>query len=191
MTSQLTVPSLCRTIRALIAKGDHAREKAEQAYWAAGKHCGELKERNIPILPLFRTTKALIAKGERARKKAEQFYSAACEHIAELRERCPDEWLEHVQAMDLQTPQDILTELLDSARGLTFYTAPGAPGNTPEEDKMLRAHEDEAERYKAEFWNYGKVVGAGFILSKTGRGILETHIDPNTAAVSHHWSSYE
>ena len=45
MTSQLPVTSLCKTIKALVAKGDHAAEKAEQFYTAAGKHLAELKER--------------------------------------------------------------------------------------------------------------------------------------------------
>ena len=44
MTSQLPVLSLCRTIKALVSKGDHAMEKAEQFYLAAGKHLAELKE---------------------------------------------------------------------------------------------------------------------------------------------------
>jgi hypothetical protein len=43
--SQLPVSSLCKTIRALVAKGDHATKKAEQFYTAAGKHLAELKER--------------------------------------------------------------------------------------------------------------------------------------------------
>src|SRR5262249_32913314 len=43
--SQLPVPTLCKTIRALIGKGDHAAIKAEQFYTAAGKHLVELKER--------------------------------------------------------------------------------------------------------------------------------------------------
>jgi hypothetical protein len=45
MTSQLSVPSLCKTIKALGAKGDHAANKAEQFYIAAGKHLAELKGR--------------------------------------------------------------------------------------------------------------------------------------------------
>src|SRR5262249_37317568 len=45
MTSQLPVTSLCKTIKALITKGDHATKKAEQFYVAAGKHLAELKER--------------------------------------------------------------------------------------------------------------------------------------------------
>ena len=45
MTSQLPVSALCRTIKALVTKGDHATEKAEQFYTAAGKHLAELKER--------------------------------------------------------------------------------------------------------------------------------------------------
>ena len=45
MTSQLSVPTLCKTIKALVSKGDHATKKAEQFYTAAGKHLAELKER--------------------------------------------------------------------------------------------------------------------------------------------------
>jgi hypothetical protein len=45
VTSQLPVPSLCKTIKALVTKGDHATKKAEQFYIAAGKHLAELKER--------------------------------------------------------------------------------------------------------------------------------------------------
>jgi hypothetical protein len=45
VTSQLPIPSLCKTIKALVAKGDHATKKADQFYTAAGKHLAELKER--------------------------------------------------------------------------------------------------------------------------------------------------
>jgi hypothetical protein len=43
MTSQLTVPQLCKTIKACIDKGDHAANKAEQFYIAAGQHLKTLK----------------------------------------------------------------------------------------------------------------------------------------------------
>jgi hypothetical protein len=43
--SQLPVPALCKSIKALVAKGDHAATKAEQFYIAAGKHLVELKAR--------------------------------------------------------------------------------------------------------------------------------------------------
>jgi hypothetical protein len=45
MNSRLPVLSLCKTIKALVAKGDHATKKAEQFYTAAGKHLAELKQR--------------------------------------------------------------------------------------------------------------------------------------------------
>jgi hypothetical protein len=45
MTSQLPVPALCQTIKALVQKGDRAHEKAKQFYIAAGKYLVELKER--------------------------------------------------------------------------------------------------------------------------------------------------
>lgn len=45
MSSQLALPTLCKTITTLIAKGDAATEKAEQFYIAAGRHLAELKER--------------------------------------------------------------------------------------------------------------------------------------------------
>jgi hypothetical protein len=45
MTSQLPVQLLCKTIKELVTKGDHATKKAEQFYIAAGKHLAELKER--------------------------------------------------------------------------------------------------------------------------------------------------
>lgn len=45
MTDNLPVPALCKTIRALIDKGDHAAEKAEQFYVAAGIRLRELRER--------------------------------------------------------------------------------------------------------------------------------------------------
>lgn len=43
--SQLPLPTLCRTIKVLVEKGDHAADKAEQFYIAAGKHLIELKSR--------------------------------------------------------------------------------------------------------------------------------------------------
>jgi hypothetical protein len=45
MTSQLPVLSLCKTIKAHLAKGDKARDKAEQHFVSAGRHLVELKER--------------------------------------------------------------------------------------------------------------------------------------------------
>jgi hypothetical protein len=45
MSSQLSVSSLCKTIKALVAKGDQATKKAEEFYIAAGKHLAELKDR--------------------------------------------------------------------------------------------------------------------------------------------------
>jgi hypothetical protein len=45
MSSQPSVPLLCKTIKTLVKKGDHATEKAEQFYIAAGKHLAELKLR--------------------------------------------------------------------------------------------------------------------------------------------------
>jgi hypothetical protein len=71
---------------------------------------------------------------------------------------------------------------------VTFYMAPGASGVTPVEDKMLRAHEAEAAKHGARFYNYGKATSENWILSKTTRGKLATQIDPVTMKVSHHWS---
>jgi hypothetical protein len=68
-----------------------------------------------------------------------------------------------------------------------FYLAPGAPGTTPEHEKMLRAHDDEAAGYAAEFRNYGCEIDAYSIASKTTRGILHTLIDPKTMKVEHSW----
>ena len=70
---------------------------------------------------------------------------------------------------------------------VTFYIAPGASGVTPEEDKMLRAHEAEAANQRAEFFNYGWGIAENCIASKTTRGKLGTQIDPVTMKVSHHW----
>jgi hypothetical protein len=71
--------------------------------------------------------------------------------------------------------------------GIVFYMAPGAPGATPEHEKMLRAHDDEAASYGAEFRNYGWGIDAYSIASKTTRGILHTLIDPGTMKVEHSW----
>jgi hypothetical protein len=70
---------------------------------------------------------------------------------------------------------------------VTFYMAPGAPGATPEHEKMLRAHDDEAASYGAEFRNYGWGIDRYSIASKTTRGILHSHIDPKTMKVEHSW----
>lgn len=43
--SQLPVLVLCKTIKALVTKGDSAIAKGEQFYIAAGRHLAELKER--------------------------------------------------------------------------------------------------------------------------------------------------
>jgi hypothetical protein len=52
---------------------------------------------------------------------------------------------------------------------------------------MLRAHDNEAASYGAEFRNYGWGIDAYSIASKTTRGILHTLIDPKTMKVEHSW----
>jgi hypothetical protein len=74
--------------------------------------------------------------------------------------------------------------------GITFYFRPGAPGATPEHEKMLRAHDDEAAKHGAEFWNYGKYIDKYFISSKTTMGYLDSRIDPKTMKVEHRWELY-
>jgi hypothetical protein len=74
--------------------------------------------------------------------------------------------------------------------GYVFYCAPGANTGDPVEDKLLRSHEAEAERHKAEFYNYGQVSGENNIESKTSKGRLVTHIDPKTMEVRHRWFTY-
>jgi len=71
---------------------------------------------------------------------------------------------------------------------IVFFTAPGATTDDPIQDKLLRSHEREAAKKRAEFLNYGWGSDDYGIASKTTRGILESHIDPATMRVSHTWT---
>jgi hypothetical protein len=63
------------------------------------------------------------------------------------------------------------------------------------EDRALealgRAHEQEADRCGAEFYNFGWVNGENSITSKTSEGILDSEMDPATMKVIHHWTSWK
>ena len=72
--------------------------------------------------------------------------------------------------------------------GVKFFISPGASGDSPTEEKLLRSHEHEAAIQGADFFNYGWVQGGNGIASKTSRGILETTIDLETMEVRHVWS---
>jgi hypothetical protein len=63
----------------------------------------------------------------------------------------------------------------------TFYIAP----DPDETDPLLKAHNEEAERQGAEFWNYGKYTGEGDIMSKTDKGYLSTLM--RDGKVKHYW----
>jgi hypothetical protein len=69
---------------------------------------------------------------------------------------------------------------------IKFYIAPGARGDSAAEDKMLRAHEAEAAKRRAKFFNYGWASGRNGICSKTSHGILTTEINTKME-VSHSW----
>jgi hypothetical protein len=74
-----------------------------------------------------------------------------------------------------------------------FYFFPMGPGATTEDGVMnalWRAHDQEAQRLRAEFYNYGACTDDTFILSKTSRGYLETSVNPRTKEVSHRLTPY-
>ena len=64
----------------------------------------------------------------------------------------------------------------------------------PEEDfsplqkDLFDAHEREAKRMHAEFYNFGCGLGEDFITSKTSKGILHSEISSETGRVTHGWS---
>jgi hypothetical protein len=72
-----------------------------------------------------------------------------------------------------------------------FYIAPGAAGDDCVEEKLLREHEAEAAKHRAEFVNYGAYSDAHEILSKTSKGKLASWIDPATMQVGHEWIPYK
>ena len=74
---------------------------------------------------------------------------------------------------------------------VTFFIAPGATTGDPVQDKLLRAHEDEAMRLGVEFWNYGKVSSENAIYSKVSGGHLESNINPKTMEVRHRLTTFE
>src|SRR5262249_61213429 len=66
-----------------------------------------------------------------------------------------------------------------------FYICPGVSGDSPEEEKLLREHESEANDRGAEFYNYGWASGEHWIWSKTGHGFLGARIHPKNNAGTH------
>jgi len=71
-----------------------------------------------------------------------------------------------------------------------FYICPGVSGDSPEEEKLLREHESEANDRGAEFYNYGWSSGEHWICSKTAHGFLGSRINPKTMRVTHSWVSF-
>jgi 23S rRNA C2498 (ribose-2'-O)-methylase RlmM len=53
-------------------------------------------------------------------------------------------------------------------------------------DKMILAHEAEADRVGAKIWNHGWVGGDDYWLSKTSHGLLETKIS-KSGKITHKW----
>ena len=78
------------------------------------------------------------------------------------------------------------------AAGCVFPTGPGAWQElSPEcEDiRLWQAHEAEAQREGAEFYNYGWSTSPGGISSKTSAGYLESWISA-TGQIMHEWTPY-
>jgi len=56
-------------------------------------------------------------------------------------------------------------------------------------EKLLwEAHEKEAKRSGADFYNFGWGADEASIASKTSKGILQSDIDPETGKVTHSWN---
>jgi hypothetical protein len=72
-----------------------------------------------------------------------------------------------------------------------FFTGPGAETDDPAWNKLLRTHEWEAAKKKAEFYNYGWATDQFSICSKTSHGILSSEVDPSTMRVRHHWKEWD
>jgi hypothetical protein len=67
---------------------------------------------------------------------------------------------------------------------VVFYLAP----DPDEKDPLLRAHNEEAEKQGAEFWNYVNYQDDGEIMSKTNRVITSIM---KGGKVRHHWEPYD
>lgn len=59
------------------------------------------------------------------------------------------------------------------------------------EDLLDEAHEAEAKRRGATFYNYGWGADEYSIASKTSLGIFQSDIDPKTKIVTHTWEDKE
>jgi hypothetical protein len=53
--------------------------------------------------------------------------------------------------------------------------------------KLFEEHEKEAERHRAEFYNFGAGMGEYSIYSRTSKGGLESNINSRTGRVTHVW----
>jgi hypothetical protein len=85
-----------------------------------------------------------------------------------------------------------MTKVGDEDAVYVFPICEGAGECFAEDDPtgiLWRAHEEEAHRRGAEFWNYGKGTDENSIFSKTNIGFLYSEIDPATMKVTHHWTT--
>jgi hypothetical protein len=73
-----------------------------------------------------------------------------------------------------------------SSSNIRFVTCPECKKNVIIE-KLIDAHQREANRKHAEFTNFGWAITQWGIASKTDQGILDSEIDPQTKRVTHSW----
>ena len=84
-----------------------------------------------------------------------------------------------------------MTKVGDEDAVYVFPICEGAGECFAEDDPtgiLWRAHEEEAHRCGAEFYNYGWSNCGDEIASKTSKGILASKINPATMKVTHNWS---
>lgn len=62
--------------------------------------------------------------------------------------------------------------------------------NLKEQRKMLAAHEREAQKEGADFWNQGWTQNDTGICSKTDKGFLDTQVNEN-GTYTHTWTAYK
>jgi hypothetical protein len=115
--------------------------------------------------------RAFLAKqAEKVSAETLRKFKAACEHLSRL---SPDGW----------EAAEATWEKARQARGedrATFWLGPN-------DHPMSQAHDAEAKRRGAEFYNYGWALGEDFVCSKTSKGKLETHWDAQAREWKHEW----
>lgn len=89
-------------------------------------------------------------------------------------------------------PSGTVTEVIEehsTCYGSAFEWAQNIIDEMRNEDALEAAHEEEAKRKRAKFFNFGWGTTDNSIASKTSKGILQSDYNPQTKKITHTWET--